>query len=111
MGGKGLHGCGNAWKGCCIDIAACLKGRRELASTPHHVKSNSDLIVRDNSQRNAGLLQSLVVAATVYPKELVDLIEVLLQLSQHIHYQVLFPDRQRGHIWAFYLHMQHTLTY
>ena len=101
MGCKGLHGAEKQERAAGTIIVACLNGRRELASTPHHVKSNSDLIVRDDSQRNAGLLQSLVVAATVYPKELVDLIEVLLQLSQHIQYQVLFPDRQRGHIWAF----------
>ena len=77
---------------------------REYGNAPHHVKSNCDVIVGDHSQRNAGLLQILIMAATVYSEELVDFIEVLLQLSEHIHYQVLFPNRQRGHVGTFHLH-------
>ena len=133
-GGKGCIGADGQAKSCQCDIAACLQGARELANierpthcratwpcrrlaqqqggrvygnAPHHVESNSDVIVTDDSQRDAGLLQALVVAAAVYPEELVDLIEALLQLSQHINYQVLFPNRQRGHIGT--LHLQHTL--
>lgn len=81
---------------------------RECKSAAHHIESNSDAVVGDDSQGNVGLLCSLIVAAAVHPPELVHLKEALLQLSEHIQDQVLFAHRQRGHVGTLYLHMQHT---
>ena len=95
---------------CCSQVLLGGKGiKQQWKSTQHgrdtyHIQSDRDVRVSDNRQGNIGLHEALIMTAIVYPKELVDLIKMLLQLSEHVHYQVLLPHSQRSDVWPLYLH-------
>lgn len=97
-------------KPCCSQVLLGSNGtKQQWKSTKqghvtYHIQSDRDVCVSDNRQRDIGLHEALIMTAIVYPKELVDLIKMLLQLSEHIHDQVLLPHSQRSDVWPMDLH-------